>query len=78
MHTGNRLGVSIHHVLSLSYTLHNQSSTMSDLFRQSMLTRLPQLPPTRAPWAEEDEDGMEEMQGEEAEGNDSISDLRAS
>lgn len=48
----------------------------SDLFRKSVLNRLPAMPPTRAPWAEgdEDEDTMEEL-AEEEEGLSDISAL---
>lgn len=38
---------------------------MSDIFRKSVLNRLPQLPPTRAPWAEPaegDGEGEEELE----------------
>jgi protein phosphatase methylesterase 1 len=39
---------------------------MSDNFRKSILNRLPAMPPpmapTRAPWAETDEDEMEELE----------------
>jgi protein phosphatase methylesterase 1 len=47
----------------------------NDLFRQSVLNRLPPMPPTRAPWAEggEDADTMEEL-AEEEEG---LSDIAA-
>jgi hypothetical protein len=48
----------------------------SDLFRKSVLNRLPAMPPTRAPWAEgdEDEDTLEEL-AEEEEGMSDISAL---
>ena len=40
---------------------------MSDAFRQSLLNRLPMLPPTRAPWAEpaegEEDEVVEELDG---------------
>jgi protein phosphatase methylesterase 1 len=39
---------------------------MSDTFRKAMLGRLPTLPPTRAPWADEpkitDGDDLEELE----------------
>jgi len=46
---------------------------MSDTFRQSMLQRLPAMPPpmapTKAPWAEHDEDELEELEGEDTMGS---------
>ena len=33
-----------------------------DLFRQSVLNRLPAMPPTRAPWAGEDEEDIDSME----------------
>lgn len=45
----------------------------NDLFRQSVLNRLPAMPLTKAPWAEEDEDSMEEL----AEAEEELSDLAA-
>ena len=39
---------------------------MSDIFRKSVLNRLPAMPPTRAPWAADD-DTMEELDGEDEE-----------
>ena len=46
---------------------------MSDNFRQSILNRLPALPPsmapTKAPWAEADEDEVEELEGEDTFGS---------
>ena len=42
---------------------------MSDNFRKSILNRLPTMPPpmapTKAPWAEVDEDELEELEGED-------------
>ncbi|WVW86010.1 hypothetical protein I302_108048 [Kwoniella bestiolae CBS 10118] len=54
---------------------------MSDAFRKAMANKLPQLPRTKAPWAEEhedededeDEDGQEELEDEE----DGLGDLHA-
>lgn len=52
---------------------------MTDNFRKAMLNRLPAMPPpmapTRAPWAERDED---EDEIEELEGEDTFGDLGAS
>ncbi|WVQ81692.1 protein phosphatase methylesterase 1 [Cryptococcus sp. DSM 104549] len=45
---------------------------MSDMFRKSMLNKLPQLPPTRAPWADEPE-AVEELEDEEG---DAVGDLK--
>lgn len=42
---------------------------MSDNFRRAVLNRLPTMPPpmapTKAPWAEVDEDELEELEGED-------------
>ena len=40
---------------------------MSDIFRKSVLNRLPVMPPTRAPWAANDDDAMEELDGDDEE-----------
>ncbi|OCF61135.1 protein phosphatase methylesterase 1 [Kwoniella mangroviensis CBS 10435] len=40
---------------------------MSDAFRKAMANKLPQLPRTKAPWAEEADEGQEELQEEEEE-----------
>jgi protein phosphatase methylesterase 1 len=44
----------------------------SELFRKSVLNRLPPMPPTRAPWVqdeeEQEEEEMEELDDEEEEG----------
>lgn len=48
---------------------------MSDIFRKSVLNRLPAMPPTKAPWAE-DEDTVEELDGEYEE-QDGIQELGA-
>jgi protein phosphatase methylesterase 1 len=46
---------------------------MSDNFRKSILNRLPAIPPpmapTKAPWAEVDEDELEELEGEDTMGS---------
>lgn len=46
---------------------------MSDNFRKAMLNRLPAMPPpmapTKAPWAEADEDELEELEGEDTMGS---------
>jgi protein phosphatase methylesterase 1 len=46
---------------------------MSDNFRKSVLNRLPAMPPpmapTKAPWAEVDEDELEELEGEDTMGS---------
>jgi protein phosphatase methylesterase 1 len=46
---------------------------MSDNFRKSVLNRLPAMPPpmapTKAPWAEIDEDELEELEGEDTMGS---------
>jgi len=46
---------------------------MSDNFRKSVLNRLPTMPPpmapTKAPWAEVDEDQLEELEGEDVMGS---------
>lgn len=51
------------------------SRSMSDIFRKSVLNRLPAMPPTKAPWAE-DEDTVEELDGEYEE-QDGIQELGA-
>ncbi|WVQ67143.1 uncharacterized protein L199_005338 [Kwoniella botswanensis] len=48
---------------------------MSDAFRKAMANKLPQLPRTKAPWAEEDEQGQEELQEDEE--DDGLGDLHA-
>lgn len=49
----------------------------NDLFRKSVMNRLPAaLPPTRAPWApSEDDEGMEELDDEDEEALGSIGEL---
>ncbi|OWT37308.1 protein phosphatase methylesterase 1 [Cryptococcus neoformans] len=47
---------------------------MSDMFRKSVLNKLPQLPPTRAPWADEPE--LVEETDEEDEQLDNIGELK--
>ncbi|WWC71875.1 uncharacterized protein I206_105834 [Kwoniella pini CBS 10737] len=47
---------------------------MSDTFRKAIAHKLPKLPATKAPWAEEDEDEQEELEEEEG---DNLSDLHA-
>jgi protein phosphatase methylesterase 1 len=47
---------------------------MSDIFRKSLLNRLPPMAPTAAPWAEDDEDIVEELH-EEDEAMDGLGDL---
>ena len=49
---------------------------MSDIFRKSVLNRLPAMPPTKAPWAGDDEDPVEELDGDDEEG-DGIQELGA-
>jgi protein phosphatase methylesterase 1 len=49
---------------------------MSDIFRKSVLNRLPAMAPTKAPWAAEDEDAVEELDGEDEE-QDGIQELGA-
>lgn len=39
----------------LAFLVIVQQHTMSDMFRKSVLNKLPHLPPTRAPWADESE-----------------------
>jgi hypothetical protein len=51
-------------------------TSMSDIFRKSVLNRLPAMPPTKAPWAAGDDDTMEELDGEDEE-EDGIQELGA-
>ncbi|WRT70358.1 uncharacterized protein IL334_007356 [Kwoniella shivajii] len=46
---------------------------MSEAFRRAMANKLPQLPQTKAPWAEEDEEEQEELEEE----GDDLGDLHA-
>ncbi|WVO21083.1 protein phosphatase methylesterase 1 [Cryptococcus decagattii] len=48
---------------------------MSDMFRKSMLNKLPQLPPTRAPWADEPDVEDIDEEDEENEQGDAIGEL---
>ncbi|WWC91573.1 uncharacterized protein L201_006519 [Kwoniella dendrophila CBS 6074] len=48
---------------------------MSEAFRKAMANKLPQLPQTKAPWADEDENGEEELEDEEE--GDGLGDLHA-
>jgi hypothetical protein len=49
----------------------------SDLFRQSVLNRLPAMPPTAAPWATSDEEEEEELEELDDEENEGLSELGA-
>jgi protein phosphatase methylesterase 1 len=48
---------------------------MSDAFRKSVLNRLPRLPPTRAPWADEPAQDGHGDEEEELRGGDTMADL---
>ncbi|OCF40785.1 protein phosphatase methylesterase 1 [Kwoniella heveanensis CBS 569] len=50
---------------------------MSDVFRKAMTNKLPRLPPTRAPWADEPEREVAETEDLEDEEGDSLADLGA-
>jgi protein phosphatase methylesterase 1 len=47
----------------------------SELFRKSVLNRLPAMPPTRAPWIQDDEQGEEEMEELDDEEGDNLGTL---
>ena len=49
---------------------------MSDTFRKAVIARLPLLPPTRAPWAENLAHGRDEEIYEELDEGDSLGELR--
>ncbi|WWD19517.1 hypothetical protein CI109_103978 [Kwoniella shandongensis] len=51
---------------------------MSETFRKAMINKLPQLPATRAPWAEQRTPNEDDEEAEELEGEDSFDDLQAS
>ena len=65
------------HPLSPLYQRIHCSSNMTDNFRQSIMNRLPAMPPpmapTKAPWAQTGKDDIEELEGE---GEDAIGELR--
>ncbi|KAK8853103.1 hypothetical protein IAR55_003804 [Kwoniella newhampshirensis] len=48
---------------------------MSDTFRKAMINKLPRLPPTRAPWADQPPPNEDDEEAEELEGEDSFGDL---
>ena len=63
-------GLSFQHASGDSYTRTSRRLIkMSDAFRKSVLNRLPRMPPTRAPWADEPKPGEEDEEELEEEGD---------
>jgi hypothetical protein len=68
------LGPSSPHLSStLGLSCNKTPTTMSEHFRKSLLNRLPSLPPTRAPWADEPDGQSEQLDDNEG---DDLGDLQ--